>query len=143
MRRLLPAVAALGACLALAGPASAGNRMPAGVKRIGVTLTFPLTGSGSRKPVHRTLAGAATVRRVVGAADALRGAKVVGACPMFVRAGSELTVVFRGASGRILAETSVQVVLGSRGTSGTSACFPIHFTAGSHSQRLVGNSYLR
>jgi hypothetical protein len=55
----------------------------------------------------------------------------------------ELTVVFKSSSGRTLAETRVAVVQGSRGTSGTSACFPIQFTAGSQNQRLVGNSYVR
>ena len=103
-------------------------------------MTLPLKSS---KPVHRTLTKSATVQKVVGAADILHAARVVGACPMFIRVGPELTVVFKGASGKTLAQTRVAVVQGSRGTSGTSACFPIQFTAGSQNLRLVGNSYVR
>ena len=143
MRRLLPAIAALGLSLALASTAFASDRVPTGVKRINVTLTYPLTVNGAKKALHRTLTRAATVQKVVRAADELQTATVIGACPMFMRAGPGLTVVFRGASGQVLAETRVQVELGSRGTSGTSACFPIQFTAGRDNQRLVGNSYVR
>jgi hypothetical protein len=140
MRRLLPAIATVGLLLALTAPAFASDRVPTGVKQINVTLTFPLK---SGKPLHRTLTKSATVRNVVGAADVLRAATVVGACPMFIRVSPELTVFFKGASGKTLAETRVAVVQGSRGSSGTSACFPIQFTAGSRNLRLVGNSYVR
>ncbi len=140
MRRLLPAVVTVGLLLGLASQAFAGDRVPTGVKRINVTLTFPLKSS---KPVHRTLTRSATVQKVVGAADVLQAAHVVGACPMFIRVSPVLTVVFKGSSGRTLATTRVAVVQGSRGTSGSSACFPIQFTAGSQNLRLVGNSYVR
>lgn len=132
-----------GLLLGLASPAFAGARVPAGVKRISVALTFPLVGSGTHKAVHRTLTKTATVRRVVGSLDALRAATVHGVCPMFMRLGPQLTVVYRGSSGQMLAETKVLVALGSTGTSGSSYCFPITFTGGSQSQRLVGNSYVR
>ena len=143
MRRLLPAIAALGLCLVLASAAFASDRIPTGVRRINVTLTYPVSLKGSKPALHRTLTKTATVQKVVGAADVLRAAKVAGVCPMYMRAGSELTVIFRGASGQILAETRVQVAFGSHGTSGTSACFPIQFSAGSQNQRLLGNSYVR
>ena len=143
MRRLLPAIAALGLILALAAPAFASDRVPTGVKRISVALTFPPTVTPSKKAVNRTLTKMSTIHEVVGAVDVLRTAKVVGACPMFLRASPELTVVFKGSSGQTLAETRVQVEQGSHGTSGTSFCFPIQFTAGSANQRLVGNSYVR
>jgi hypothetical protein len=143
MRRLLPAIVALGLCLALAASAFASGRVPNGVKRINVTLTFPLAVKGSKPAVHRTLTRAATVQKVVGAADALRTAKVIGVCPMFVRLADELTVVFKGSSGQTLAETRVQVEQGSRGTSGSSPCFPVQFVAGNQNLRLVGNGYVR
>lgn len=143
MRRLLPAIAALGLILALAAPAFASNRVPAGVKRISVTLTFPPTVMPQKQAIDRTLTKRSAVREVVVAADALQTAKAVGACPMFLRASPMLTVVFKGSSGQTLAETRVQVEQGSHGTSGASFCFPIQFTAGSANQRLVGNSYVR
>lgn len=143
MRRLLPAVVTLGLFLALASPALSHDRVPTGVKRINVTLTFPLQGNGPHKAVRRTLTKTATVRHLVGALDLLKAATVHGVCPMFLRLGPELTVIFRGSSGQRLAETKVQVALGSSGSSGTSYCFPITFSAGSQSQRLLGNGYVR
>src|SRR5579875_2762523 len=115
MRRLLPAIAALGLCLALASPALASGRVPTGVKRISVTLTLPLQTGGTHKWVRRTVSNAATVHRLVAAADLLHPARSERVCPMLVRFGPELTVVFRGASGRTLAQTKVQVTLGSHG----------------------------
>ena len=107
--------------------------------------------------MHKTLTKAATVHKVVNAADVLQTAQVVKMCPMavplgsrsarlspmFMRLGPELTVVFKGSSGQTLAQTKVQVEQGSRGTSAASFCFPIQFTAGSQNQRLVGNSFVR
>ena len=133
----------MGLCLALAPPALASGRVPAGVKRVSVTLTFPLQTGGVHRAVHRTLTKAATVRRVVAAVDLLHTAGSHGVCPMVMRLAPELTVVFRGTSGRALAQTKVQVALGSRGVSGSSYCFPITFTGGGLSQRLVGNRYVR
>ncbi len=143
MRRLLVAIVTTGLLLGLASPAFAGGRVPAGVKRISVALTFPLEGNGTYKAVHRTLTKTTAVRKVVGALDALRAATVHGVCPMFMRLGPELTVIYRGSSGQMLAETKVLVALGSTGGSGSSYCFPITFTGGGQSQRLVGNSYVR
>ena len=143
MRRLLPAIAALGLILALAAPAFASDRIPTGVKKVDVTLTFPPTAGGSKKTVRRTMTKAATLQKLVDAVDVLRTAKTVAVCPMFIRLSPVLTVVFEGSSGQTLAETRVQVEQGSHGTSGSSFCFPIQFTAGSANQRLVGNSYVR
>lgn len=143
MRRLLAAIVTIGLVLGLASPALAGDRVPSGVKRISVTLTMPLEVGGSQKTVRRTVTGAGTVRGVVRDVDDLQTATTQGPCPMVVRLGPELTVVFRSSSGKTLAETRVQVALGSRGTSGTSACSPITFTAANQNQRLVGNSYIR
>lgn len=144
MRRLLPAVIAAGLVLALAVPAFAADRVPSGVKRVSVTLTFPPQTSGSRKPVRRTFTTTAKVHNIVNAANSLQIAKVRGLCPMFVRLGPELTVVFRGGSGSSsLAEVKVEVALGSKGSSGSSACFPIHFTTSGSQQALVGNSFVR
>lgn len=143
MRRLLVAIVTCVLLLGTASPALASGRVPAGVKRISVTLTFPLKVNGKQNADHRTLAKASTVHEVVGAVDMLRSPTVEGVCPMYVRLSPVLTVVFIGSHGRKLAETRVQVVLGSRGTSGTTACFPIQFTVGTHSHSLVGNSYIR
>jgi hypothetical protein len=62
---------------------------------------------------------------------------------MIMRLGPDLTVVFRNSSGTALAEVSVQVADGTKGDSGSSACFPIRFISGGKSQSLVGNSFVR
>lgn len=143
MRRLLAAIVTSGLLLGLASPAYASGRVPAGVKRISVALVFPLKVNGKQNSVHRTLTKSATIDEVVGAVDQLKTATVHHVCPMYMRIGPELTVDFLGSHGQKLAETKVQVVIGSHGKSGTSWCFPIQFTAGKTSQRLVGNSYVR
>ena len=143
MRRLLAALVTSALFLGLASPALASGRVPAGVSRISVVLTFPPQVGGTHRAIHRTLTGTAAVREIVGAANALRPAPVHGVCPMFVRLGPELTVVFRSDTGRMLAETRVQVTLGRRGTSGSSYCFPILFSGAGRNQRLVGNGYVR
>jgi hypothetical protein len=157
MRRLLTAIAALGLILALAAPAFASDRVPTGVKKINVTLTFPPSSGGSKKAVRRTITKASTVNKMVNAADVLRTPQSVKMCPMAVPLGSKsarirplfirlspvLTVVFKGSSGQTLAQTRVQVVQGSHGTSGSTYCFPIDFTAGNANERLIGNSFVR
>ncbi|MGH2860828.1 MAG: hypothetical protein ACRDLT_04880 [Solirubrobacteraceae bacterium] len=128
----------------LAAPALASNRLPRGVKRISVRLTYPLkTVSGSRKPVQRTLTRAATLREAISATNALPRAKRRGVCPMFVILGPQLTVVFRNAGGTSVAEAQVQVTTGSRGSSGSSACFPIHFSSEGRDASLLGNGWVR
>lgn len=148
MRRLLAAfvTAGLALCLSLgpAAPALADSRLPAGIASISVTLSFPLTsGSGSHKPVHKKLTRAATVSEVVGATNKLRVAPGHVVCPMFVRVGPVLAVVFRNSAGRALARAQVQVVQGSRGQSGSSACFPIRLVRSGREANLLGNSWVR
>lgn len=148
MRRLLAAFATIGVMLGLAAPALAGGgRVPAGVKYVSIRLTAPTGVSGSHKPVSRTLTSAAKVRAAVRAADALQIAHRHGMCPMFIRLGPVLTVTFRaGPAGPALARAQVEVAWGKHGSSGSSFCFPIHFTSSALSgggQALVGNGFVR
>ena len=153
MRRLLPAIVTLGLLLGLAAPAMASNRVPKGITKINVTLTFPSRKPGpqpnnakaltAQKPVRRTLTAAATVTQVVKATDALTVAVRHGVCPMIMRLGPELTVVFRNASGTAVATAVVEVTTGNHGTDGSTACFPIHYVSGSKSAPLLGNSGIR
>jgi hypothetical protein len=131
-----------GLMLGLAAPAFAANRVPSGATRVSVTLTFAPT-SGTHQPEHRTYTKAKTVDDVVNATDALALAKIRGACPMIMRLGPELTVVFRNSSGAELATETVQVVDGTKGDSGSSACFPIRFTSAGKGESLLGNSFVR
>lgn len=128
--------------LALAGPAPA-RRVPSGVRHVSVILTFPpRVGGASRLPVRRLFRGAARVRELVDAADALKPARRRGLCPDYLRLGPELTVAFRGRRS-VLATAQVGVASGSRGSSGSSACFPIHFSSRGRVQALVGNGFVR
>jgi hypothetical protein len=130
-----------------AGQGAAGTlaRVPAGVNRVVVTLTFPRLRQPVRAPVRRTFTTAARVDQVVRATDALQTAVLHGPCPLFVRIGPELTVVFRGGRGgsTVLAELTVEVTLGKHGSSGLSPCFPIRFSGRGHSQALVGGGFVR
>jgi hypothetical protein len=132
-----------GLMLGLAAPAFAANRVPRGVTRVSVTLTFAPQTSGSRKPEQRTYTKAKTVNDVVNATDALALAKIRGVCPMIMRLGPDLTVVFKNSSGTELAEETVQVVDGTKGDSGSSACFPIRFSSAGKGESLLGNSFVR
>lgn len=148
MRRLLAAFVTVGLALCLslglAAPALAGGRLPAGITSVGVTLSFPLkSGTGSHRPVHRTFTRAATVSEIVGATDTLRTAPGHVVCPMFVRVGPVLAVVFRNRAGRAVAQAQVQVVQGSRGQSGSSPCFPIRLVGSGREANLLGNSWVR
>jgi hypothetical protein len=146
MRRLLAAVvtACLVAGLAVPALALADKRLPSGITRVYLTISFPLqTVSGSHKPVHKTLTKAASVAEAVDATDALPVAKVRGMCPMIMRVGPELTVVFKNAHGTQVAAAEVQVTQGSKGDSGSSACFPIRFTSSGRISDLLGNSWVR
>lgn len=128
----------------LAAPALAGGRLPSGITKISVTISFPLrTGSGYRKTVHVALTRPPTVAEVVKATAALPVANARGVCPMFMRLGPELTVVFRNASGTEVAAAEVAVIQGSKGESGSSACFPIRLTTAGKSSDLLGNSWVR
>jgi hypothetical protein len=130
--------------LAVPALALAGNRLPSGITRVYLTISFPLaTGSGAHKPVHRTLTRAATVAEAVDATDALPVAKVHVMCPMFMRDGPDLTVVFKNAHGTQVAGAEVQVVPGSKGDSGSSPCFPIRFTSAGKISDLLGNGWVR
>ena len=112
------------------------------MNRIVVALTFPTAMQGAGRPIHRTFTHPSKVSAVVNAADMLNAAPLHAMCPMFLRVGPQLTVVFRhGAT--VLAELAVAVTLGTHGYSGASACFPIHFTSRGHNQALVGNSFVR
>jgi hypothetical protein len=144
MRRLLPAIVISGVLLIFAAPALAGNRLPSGITKVNVTISFPLrTVSGYRKAVHVTLTRSSTVAKVVNATAALPVAKARGVCPMIMRLGPELTVVFRNASGTEVAAAEVAVVQGSKGQSGSSACFPIRLTSSGKTANLLGNSWVR
>ncbi len=139
-------VAVLWAAGSIPARASETARVPVGVRQIDVTLSFLPSGEGHYRSLERTLKRRASVREVVQAADRLTPAVIRGACPLFMRLGPDLTVVFRG--GRhdrlTLAQARVQVMLGRRGDSGSSACFPITFyTADGRMQPLVGNSFVR
>lgn len=153
MRRLLPAVIALALLpgLAMAAQSSAraprtSGRVPGGVTRVSVTLTFPPHAGGTRRALHRTLTGARAVRAVVGGLDSLRPARVRGMCPQYLRLAPALSVVLRSGTGSVhpaLAEAQVAVSLGTHGASGSSACFPIHFSSRGHSEALIGNGFVR
>ena len=129
--------------LVLAAPAIAADRVPSGVTRVSVTLTFTPASSNTRSPEQRTFTKAASVAQTVNATDALQTAKIRGMCPMIMRLGPELTVVFRNSSGTALAEETVQVVDGTKGDSGSSACFPIRFASAGKGQSLLGTSFVR
>ena len=152
VRRLLVAVVtiltvgALWAAGSIPAWASGTGRVPVGVREIVVTLSFLPGRDGHYRSLTRTLTHPASVRALTRAADRLTPAVIHGACPLFMRLGPDLTVVFRG--GRrdrlTLAQARVQVALGSHGDSGASACFPIYFTAGRGGEEpLVGNSFVR
>lgn len=149
MRRLLPLLVTAGLSAALAAPALAGHartahHLPSGITKLDVSISFPLrSGSGRHRPVRLTLTKPATVARVVGAIDALPLAKIRGMCPMIMRIGPVLTVVFRSASGAQLAVASVDVAQGSRGDSGSSACFPIRLFSAGRTTDLLGNGWVR
>jgi hypothetical protein len=128
---------------AVASPAFAAGRVPSGVTRVSVTLSAAPTTSGARGAKHRTFTKAASVARIVKASDALATAKIRGMCPMIMRLGPDLTVVFRNSNGTAVAEETVQVVDGSKGDSGSSACFPIRFISAGKSQSLIGNGFVR
>jgi hypothetical protein len=129
--------------LAVASPAFAAGRVPSGVTHVSVTLTSAPTSSGANAPKARTFTKAASVSQIVRAANALPVATIRGACPMIMRFGPELTVVFRDSRGTAVAEVTVQVVVGTKGDSGSSNCFPIHFIRGNQGQSLVGNGFVR
>jgi hypothetical protein len=110
---------------------------------VSVTLTFESASTNTRGPARKTFTKASSVAQIVDATDALKTATIRGACPMIMRVGPTLTVVFRNSKGTALAEETVQVVNGSRGDSGSSACFPIHYTSGGQGWSLVGNGFIR
>lgn len=149
MRRLLPLLVTAGLLLALSAPALAGDaradgRLPAAVTKISVSISFPLrTVSGRHRPVHLTLTRASTVADVIAATNALPAAKARGMCPMIMRIGPVLTVVFRNAAGAALATATVDVAQGSKGDSGSSYCFPIHFASAGQATALIGNGWVR
>ncbi|HWD69241.1 MAG TPA: hypothetical protein VG293_03540 [Solirubrobacteraceae bacterium] len=149
MRRLLAAIVTsvllpTAVAWAAAAPASAASRLPRAVAKVSIAISFPLkTVSGYHKPVHRTLTRASTVAEIVSATDALPVAKLRGMCPMIMRIGPELTVVFRNASGTQVATAEVAVTQGSKGDSGSSACFPIRFTSSGQTSDLLGNGWVR
>ena len=150
MRRLLVTIVTISAAATLLcsrgnAVAAASGRVPPGVNRIVVSLTFLPGHDGHSGSFERTLARRAAVRRVVQAADRLKPAVIRGACPQLMRLGPELSIVFRG--GRrdqvVLAQARVQIALGTHGDSGASACFPIGFSSGRTHEPLVGNSFVR
>jgi hypothetical protein len=149
MRRLLPLLVAAGLVLALCAPALAGNspargRLPGSITTIRVSISFPLqTVSGRHRPVHRLLTKPATVAEVVAATNALPRAKGRRMCPMVMRIGPVLTVVFRSAAGTAVATATVDVAQGSKGDSGSTYCFPIHFASAEKTTALIGNRWVR
>ena len=130
---------------ALADGARTAGRVPSGVTKVSIAISFPLTTpSGQRhKPVHVSLTRSATVAEAVAATNALPLAKMRGMCPMYMRIGPVLTVVFRNSGGSQLATATVDVTQGSKGDSGASACFPIRYVSSGSSSSLTGNSWVR
>lgn len=144
MRRLLPAIVTLGLLLGFAAPAMAAGRVPKGVTKVSFTLTFPLQQQPTaRAPEHKTITNAASVAKIVTATNGLQPVTNPGVCPMVMRISDELTVVFRNAKGVMLAEATSFVALGSRGTDGSSPCFPIRYTSGRKFADVLGNSWIR
>ncbi len=150
MRRLLATIVTITFVAAILcshgnAVAAASGRVPPGVGRIVVSLTFLPGRDGHARSSEHTLDRRAAVRRVVQAADRLAPAVIRGACPQFMRLGPDLTVVFKG--GRhdeaVLAQARVQITLGTHGDSGASACFPIAFSSGRTHAPLVGNGFVR
>ena len=133
----------MGLLLVLAAPAMAAGRVPKGVSKISVRLTFPLNQPNAHKPVRKTLTKTATVAQLVSATNALQTSTKAGICPMIVRLAPVLTVVFRSASGATLAEATTQATLGSRGNDGSNSCFPIRYSSPGKSAALLGNSWIR
>jgi hypothetical protein len=129
--------------LAVAAPAFAAGRVPSGVKRVSVTLTANPTTSSTSSAAQRSFTKAASVAQIVRATDALPLAKARGMCPMLMRLGPQLTLVFSNAKGKAVAQLTVQVEDGTKGDSGSSNCFPIHFMSGDQGASLVGNGFVR
>ena len=143
MRRLLPAIVTVGLLLGPAAPAFAANRVPKGVIKVSVALTFVLKLPTNQKPVYRTFARIRTVAEIIHATDALRPVRSRGVCPMIIALGPQLRVTFRNASGAAIAWAQVQVRQGNRGSSGSSPCFPIRYSSAGTNSALLGNSWVR
>ncbi len=131
--------------LVTAGTASAAQtaRVPSGVKVVDVKITFPQT--KPRKPVSRSITSPHAVAELIRAADALKTPSPGNfVCPMFMILEPSLTVVFRaGPAGPTLAQAQLPVSLGTAGASGSSRCFPIHFSSRGREQSLLGNGFVR
>jgi hypothetical protein len=147
MKRIL-AISALVTLLStsVAG-ATASGRMPAGVRRAMVTVTFPPTPNAPTHPIRRLITNAKKVHALIAAVNALKPATTHLMCPAIEVLGPVLTVVYRAGPGPAhpdIAQTKVKVTTGTHGSSGSSSCFPIAFSAGStHSAALTSNSYVR
>ena len=133
------------ALLVTAGTASAAQtpRVPSGTRLVDVTVTFPQT--KPHRPVRRAIKSPRAVAELIRAADALKippSGNFV--CPMFMILEPSLTVTFRaGPAGPALAQAQLPVSLGTAGSSGSSRCFPIHFSSRGREQSLLGNSFVR
>ena len=144
MRRLLPAIVTLGLLLGFAAPAMATSRVPKGITKVSLTLTIPASASSARGTQRKTITKAASVAAIVSATNALQAPSTKHMiCPMIMRLGPDLTVIFRNAKGVEVAEATAQVTLGSKGSDGTSPCFPIRLVMGGKSTPLLGNSWIR
>lgn len=144
MRRLLPAIVTVGLLLGFAAAAMATSRVPKGITKVNVTLTIPASGSTTRGTQHKTITKAASVAAIVSATDGLQPPSTKHImCPMIMRLGPALTVIFRNAKGVEVAEATAQVTLGSKGDDGTSPCFPIRLVMGGKSSALLGNGWIR
>jgi len=157
MRRLLPlvlaaalvgapvsALASTGGIAAGASGARIAGHVPPGVQRVRITLTLiGPTAAPGRGVRTRTLTRRVAVRLAIQAADALVPATTHYACPMYMRVGPVLVVSYLSRSGAVRAQARVEVALGSKGSSGSNACFPISFTAGGRTEALLGEGYVR
>lgn len=142
---LLVTAGTVSAGIASAGIASAAQtpRVPSGAKLVDVTITFPQT--EPRKPVRRAITSPRAVAGLIRAADALKAPPPGNfVCPMFMILEPSLTVVFKaGRAGPALAQAQLPVSLGTAGSSGSSRCFPIHFSSRGREQSLLGNGFVR
>lgn len=118
------------------------GRVPRGVKRVTVTVTYPELGKAMRAPLVRVLTSPSEVRALVTAVDRLKPLNRHGImCPVLLVDRPVLRLVFSSGSGATLAQVRVSVSIGTGGDSGANICFPVMFQTGAGAQRsLVGKA---
>lgn len=119
-------------------PRPAGERVPAGVRRVVVSLRIGRGPDGMRHQhnhVH-ALTSAPTVAKVVAELNSLPISQpgLMYMCPAIFNGRPQLTLRFLSAAGATLARTQVSVYPGRHGASGWTSCDPIQFWIGAHRQ---------